>query len=150
GDRTGSGKGTSMMHPADTAPDQAPPPARGWWPLLKRLLTWAFFGVIGYFIVRYAQGVKWDQVWASITSLPWQVLAGAAALSALSLALYSCFDLLGRHYTGHKLPTRRVMKINFISYAFNLNLGSLVGAVAFRFRMYSRSGLKYAAITRIM
>jgi len=139
-----------MSQPADTAPEQAPPPARGWWPRLTRLLTWAFFGVVGYFIIRYAQGVRWDQVWASITGMPLPVLAGAAALSALSLTLYSCFDLLGRHYTGHALSTSRVMKINFISYAFNLNLGSLVGGVAFRFRMYSRSGLNYATITRIM
>jgi hypothetical protein len=33
------------------------------------------------------------------------------------------------------------MGVTFISYAFNLNLGSLVGGVAFRYRLYSRLGL---------
>jgi uncharacterized membrane protein YbhN (UPF0104 family) len=42
------------------------------------------------------------------------------------------------------------MLVTFTSYAFNLNLGSLVGGVAFRFRLYSRLGLKPGAITRIM
>lgn len=133
------------------APGTASPRPPGvWWPRIKRVLTIAFFIVVAVFIVRYARGVKWGQVWASILATPWQTLAAAAALCAASHALYACFDLLGRHYTGHNLSTRRVWKINLISYAFNLNLGSLVGAVAFRFRMYSRSGLDNATITRIM
>ena len=32
------------------------------------------------------------------------------------------------------------MTVTFVSYVFNLNLGSLVGGVAFRYRLYSRLG----------
>jgi uncharacterized membrane protein YbhN (UPF0104 family) len=42
------------------------------------------------------------------------------------------------------------MAVNFISYAFNLCLGSLVGGVAFRYRLYSKLGLKTGVITRIV
>ncbi|TFY97975.1 lysylphosphatidylglycerol synthase domain-containing protein [Ramlibacter rhizophilus] len=136
-----------MNAPADAAPVGTARPA---WARVKRALALLLFLVVAVIIVRYARGVKWDQVWASITGLPWQVLLACSALTAASFTLYSSFDLLGRHYTGHKLPTRRVMKINFISYAFNLNVGAFVGAVAFRFRLYSRLGLNNATITRIM
>ena len=46
---------------------------------------------------------------------------------------------------GTRCATRKVMGVNFISYAFNLNLGSLVGGVAFRYRLYSRLGLDNGA-----
>jgi hypothetical protein len=42
------------------------------------------------------------------------------------------------------------MTVTFVSYAFNLNLGSLVGGVAFRYRLYSRLGLRTGVIARIM
>ena len=41
------------------------------------------------------------------------------------------------------------MAVTFISYVFNLNLGSLVGALALRFRLYSRLGLTYGVIARV-
>jgi hypothetical protein len=53
-------------------------------------------------------------------------------------------------YFVNGLPVRKVMQVNFISYAFNLNLGSLIGGVAFRYRMYSRLGLATATITRVL
>ena len=43
-----------------------------------------------------------------------------------------------------------MLRITFISYMFNLNLGSLVGGVAFRYRLYSRQGLDTGVITRVM
>ena len=75
---------------------------------------------------------------------------GAALLAVASHLLYSCFDLIGRRYTGHDLPTLTVMAVNFVSYAFNLCIGSLVGGVGFRYRLYSRLGLKKGVITRIV
>src|ERR1044071_7030299 len=64
---------------------------------------------------------------------------------------FTCITLrTGRRYTGHRLPVRQVMSVNFISYAFNLNFGSLVGGIAFRYRLYSRLGLDYATITRVL
>ena len=117
---------------------------------LLRALVLGFFAWVAWFGVRHALAVDWPGVGRAITGTPLPVLLQAAALAAASHALYSCFDLLGRHYTGHGLPVRQVMAVNFISYAFNLNLGSLVGGVALRLRMYSRLGLKGPVITQVV
>ena len=121
-----------------------------WWPWTKRVLTFAFFALVAWFSVVYARTVDWDEVWRNIVDTPRRVLLTAIGGVLASYALYCSFDLLGRHYTGHELPRRTVRLVNFISYAFNLNMGSLVGSVAFRYRLYGRLGLGMATITRIM
>ncbi|HEY0887100.1 MAG TPA: lysylphosphatidylglycerol synthase domain-containing protein [Ramlibacter sp.] len=123
---------------------------RAWWPWFKRGLTLLFFVAVAVLLVRYARTLDWKDVFDSVRALPAPALLLAIGLAAASHLLYSCFDLLGRHYTGHALRTRTVMAVNFISYAFNLCLGSLVGGVAFRYRLYSRLGLKTGVITRIV
>lgn len=120
------------------------------WPWLRRVLGFAFLALVGGLLVKYAVGVDWDEVRDSVAQLPRSVLVQAALLCALSHAVYSCLDLFGRSYTRHRLPLPQVLQVNFISYAFNLNMGTLVGGVAFRYRLYSRLGLSYAVITRVL
>ena len=124
--------------------------SHAWWPWIKRGLSWLFFAAVAALLVRYGRTVDWDDVLASLHDLPAPALLAAVVLAAASHLLYSCFDLIGRHYTGHDLPTRTVMTVNFISYAFNLCIGSIVGGVGFRYRLYSRLGLKPSVITRIV
>ncbi len=121
-----------------------------WWTWLKRGATFVFFVLVAGLLVSQARNIEWGQVLTSLEDYPLTAAWGAVALMLASFTLYSCFDLLGRHYTSHQLPTPTVMLVTFVSYAFNLNLGSLVGGVAFRFRLYSRLGLRNGAITRIM
>lgn len=123
---------------------------RAWWPWLKRALLALFFAFVTFMIVRFALQVDWPEVWASVRALPRGVLLAAAGFALLSHLLYSCFDLIGRRYTSHGLATRRVMQVGFISYAFNLNMGSAVGGVGFRLRLYSRMGLTYGHIARVV
>lgn len=120
------------------------------WSAARRVLTVAFFLGVGWLLVSHASEIDWREVASSLQQLPLPVLAVAAAMALASHLLISCFDLLGRHYTGHRLPAPTVVGVNAISYAFNLNLGSLVGGVAFRFRLYSRLGLRNGVIARIM
>ncbi|HJV73762.1 MAG TPA: lysylphosphatidylglycerol synthase domain-containing protein [Noviherbaspirillum sp.] len=124
--------------------------SKPWWPWLKRLLTCVFFALVAYLLFVQVRSVNWDDVIASLRRRPKENLLSAAVLAAASYALYSCFDLLGRHITGHHLRLRQVMTINFISYAFNLNLGALVGGLAFRYRLYSQFGLDAGVITRVV
>ncbi|MEJ6021339.1 lysylphosphatidylglycerol synthase domain-containing protein [Ramlibacter sp. PS4R-6] len=121
-----------------------------WWTWVKRGLSIAFFGAVLWLLVRYARNLDWQEVWDSVTEIPVSTLALAIGLAALSHLLYSCFDLIGRKYTGHTLPVPTVMAVNFVSYAFNLCIGSIVGGVGFRYRLYSRLGLKNGVITRIV
>lgn len=124
--------------------------ARAWWPWARRIATLLFFALVVWLLFKQARTIDWSEVWTAVAEHPVRSLLLAGLLAALSHLLYSSFDLLGRHYTGHGLPTFTVMLTTFISYAFNLNLGSLVGGVAFRFRLYSRLGLDNARIGRIL
>ena len=125
-------------------------PAAGGWPLVKRAAAWLFFAAVLALIVRQARTIDWSEVLDALRAIPRPALLAAAALAACSHLLYSTFDLLGRRMTGHRLGTRIVMRVTFISYAFNLNLGALVGGVAFRYRLYSRLGLDNLTITRVL
>lgn len=123
---------------------------RAWWPWTRRLLTLAFFAAVGYLLFTQARNVDWDEVVAAIRRRPASDMLVALAFAAGSYVLYSCFDLFGRHITGHGLAVPKVMTVNFVSYAFNLNMGALVGGVAFRYRLYSRLGLDTPTTTRVV
>lgn len=130
----------------------AHPPAthRRVWPLVKRGAAIAFFALVAWLLVHHARALDWDAVGDALQALPVPALLLAALLAAASHTLYSTFDLFGRHLTGHDLPTRRVMGITFISYAFNLNFGALVGGIAFRYRLYARHGQRHAQTTQVL
>ncbi|MGH8848914.1 MAG: lysylphosphatidylglycerol synthase transmembrane domain-containing protein, partial [Polaromonas sp.] len=123
---------------------------KAWWPWLKRGATTVFFVLVAGLLVSLARTIEWHQVLTSLRHYPLTAAWGAVLLALASFTLYSCFDLLGRHYIGHTLSAPTVMAVTFVSYAFNLNLGSAVGGVAFRFRLYSRLGLRNGVIARIM
>lgn len=125
-------------------------PQRAWWPWAMRGLALVFVSFVGYMLYQYARDIEWSRVGDSLRALPTAVLATAAALAACSHLLYSTFDLLGRRYTGHTLATPTVMGVTFTSYAFNLNLGSIVGGVGLRYRLYSRLGLRGGTITCVL
>ena len=133
-------------------PDHQPPKGsqRPWWLWLKRGATTLFFGLVAWLLISQARHIDWQEVLTSLQAYPLKAAGIAVLLAAASFTLYSCFDLLGRRYTGHTLGTLTVMTVTFVSYVFNLNLGSLVGGVAFRYRLYSRPGLKTGLITRVM
>lgn len=120
------------------------------WHRAKRIAAWVFFALVVFLVVRQARTIDWRNVLASVREIPLPMLLAAAGLAACSHALYSTYDLLGRRMTGHRLRTGPVMSVTFISYAFNLNLGALVGGVAFRYRLYSRLGLDSNTITRVL
>ena len=123
---------------------------RPWWPGLRRLLLLAFLSGVGYLIWRQAQSVAWAEVWQSVRAYPARTLVLCGLLAVLSFGIYSSFDLIGRHYTGHRVARRAVVAVTFVCYVFNLNLGSLVGGLAFRFRLYSRLGLDYGQISQVL
>ncbi|MBS0341572.1 MAG: UPF0104 family protein [Proteobacteria bacterium] len=134
--------------------EPAPPPLkltqRAWWPWARRGAALVFVLAVAALLLRQARTIDWPAVVDAIRDLPLRVVLSAAAVAACSHALYSTYDLLGRHLTRHRLGTGTVMSVAFISYAFNLNLGSTVGGIGFRFRLYSRLGLKAPDITRIV
>jgi uncharacterized membrane protein YbhN (UPF0104 family) len=124
--------------------------SKAWWPWTRRALSLLFFAAVVVLLVRYGRHIDWGDVIQSLRDTPRPALLAAIGLAAASHLLYSCFDLIGRRYTGHNLRTITVMAVTFVSYAFNLSIGSLVGGVGFRYRLYSRLGLNNGVITRIV
>lgn len=118
--------------------------------MLKRVALAAFYLLVAVLLFKLARRVDWAQAWAALCALPPATLLAAAGFAVASHALYATYDLIGRHETGHGLRRRAVLAVGFTSYAFNLNLGALVGGVAFRYRLYARLGLPADVTTRIL
>lgn len=125
-------------------------------PLFKRLQRWGkpaltliLLIVIPVLLYMQLRNTDWQEVGDALKDYPLWVLALGALVALASYLNYSCYDLLGRHYTGHRLPVRQVLPLVFVCYAFNLNLNALVGGIALRFRLYSRLGLDIPTITRV-
>jgi len=115
-----------------------------------RIGFYVFLAAAAVLLVRAARAIDWGEVSAAIAGYDRFTLAVALLLSATSYLVYCGYDLAARRYAHHKLATRRVMLIAFTSYAFSLNIGAVVGGAGFRLRLYLRSGLGVAAITRII
>jgi hypothetical protein len=110
----------------------------------------AFLAVLCWLLADYLKHIDWAGVRRALAAYQPLTLAGAAVLVAASHFTYACYDLLGKRYAHHRLPARRVLGVAFVSYAFNLNLGTLVGGVGFRLRLYHRLGLGAAQIGRVI
>nr|WP_145546614.1 lysylphosphatidylglycerol synthase domain-containing protein [Variovorax boronicumulans] len=135
---------------AETTPRRPALRSRAWWPWLRKGFWAAFFALLAYLLVNQARSIAWNEVVQTLRDLPLPVLLAAGGLACASHLLYATFDLLGRRAVGHRLPAPQVMLVTFISYAFNLNMGALVGGVASRYRLYGRLGLGEMQVTRIM
>jgi glycosyltransferase 2 family protein len=120
------------------------------WPWIKRIGGGLFLLVVIGLLVRYARNVDWLRVKESVLALPRPVLLQALCFAVVSHAVYSLMDVVGWHYTGHHMRRYQVMLVSFISYAFNLNLGSLVGGIGLRYRLYTNHDVRYGNITRIV
>jgi len=136
--------------PAASATRAPPRWWQGQWQWLRRLLLVGFALLVLALLASSARDMDWAGAWRALRGYGAPTLLLAGVLAALSHALYGSFDLLGRHYTGHRLSTARVWATAFVSYAFNLNLGSLVGGFGLRLRLYSRAGLRAGVIGRII
>lgn len=120
------------------------------WRWAKRLLTLCFFILVPVLLFVLVKNLDWQEVSKALRGYSSGILLAAVGVSALSYAVYSSFDLIGRAYTKHGLPARQVLPLTFVCYAFTLNLSSWVGGVALRYRLYSRLGLKVSTITRVL
>ena len=123
---------------------------RRWWPWLRRVLLGGFLLAVAVLLWRQARTVEWPTVLDAVRAYPAATLLAGAALAAGSYALYCSFDVLAKHYVGHRLASRRVLAVAFVAYAFNLNMGALIGGAGFRYRLYSQRGLEPGDITRVL
>lgn len=116
----------------------------------KRLLTVFFFILVPVLLFMLVKNLEWNEVVQALQSYSMPMLLACVGITAVSFTLFASYDLLGRAYTGHHLPAKQILPLTFVCYAFNLNLSSWVGAIALRYRLYSRLGLGVATVTRIL
>ncbi|MFY9477261.1 MAG: lysylphosphatidylglycerol synthase transmembrane domain-containing protein [Pseudomonadota bacterium] len=131
---------------AEEGSQTAASPTKPWTRWLGVVFALAVVGMLAW----AARRVDWQAVLQALKSMPVDVMAMAAGVSLLSYLLYSAYDLIGRAWIGHKLAWWRVLSVTAVSYAFNLNLGMLVGGLGIRYRLYSRLGLRGGQIGRIL
>ncbi len=130
--------------------DPAPSRWRRAWPRVRQVLLIAFALAVLGLIAWRAREIDWNDVLGALRALPLTTVALAAAVAFAAHAAYVSYDLLARRYTGHRLGIGQTLAVAGVSFAFNLNLGALVGGVALRYRLYSRFGLDASVITRIV
>ena len=117
---------------------------------LKRLLTAALLALVAYLVVKNAREMDWAAVWEGLRSYGPQSILVAIAIALPGQLACACFDLVGRHATGHRLAVPRTMLVSYTGYYFSLNLGALVGGLAFRYRLYVPHGFRPLQIGQII
>ena len=120
------------------------------WLRVRRWLLPLFALAVFGLLMSNAHKVDWAGAWQAVKRYPPGLLLGVLGLSLASHWLYGCFDLIGRLHTRHRLPVLQTWAIAVTSYAFTLNLGSLVGGVATRARLYSKAGLDEVTIAQVL
>jgi hypothetical protein len=110
-------------------------------------LLWA---VVAGVIYHRARDIEWDRAWEALHDYSGKTIATAFALATAAHMVSTCYDLFGRRYVGHSLSRRLTVPICFVGYTFTLNLGSIVGGVGFRYRLYTRFGLETGQIAQII
>jgi uncharacterized membrane protein YbhN (UPF0104 family) len=120
------------------------------WTWLKRTALAAWVAAIAWLVVSQAREMDWAKVHEALLSFDARTIAIAFALSVPAVLACASFDLVGRHATGLGLPVPRVMLISYTGYYFSLNLGALVGGLAFRYRLYMPYGLPGMTISQVI
>jgi len=139
----------TLAKPARRAAPPQPRSRRGVWRWGRHVLMAVFLVGVGLLLADQARSIEWSRVLQSLRAYAPGTLAAAAGLSVVSHLLFGGFDQLGRRYVGHGLRPMQVAAVAGICYAFTLNLGALVGGIAFRYRLYSRLGLSTPDITKV-
>lgn len=127
-----------------------PPFSDRTWRYVKRTVLVAWVAGIGWLVVVQARDMDWGQVLDALLSFDATRIIVGFALAIPAVLAAASFDLVGRHATGHDLPVGRVMLISYTGYYFSLNLGALVGGLAFRYRLYMPYGLSGMTISQII
>ena len=125
-------------------------PNNPWMRWGKRALTLFFLLAVPALLYMLARNLDWGEVRQALSDYSMQTLLVGALIACASYLVFGCYDLLGRHYSRHRLPARQVLPVAMVCYAFNLNFTTWIGGVAMRYRLYMRLGLSASTVTRIL
>jgi hypothetical protein len=131
--------------------------SRPWWPVATRTFWTVFALLTMVLIVRLGSELDWAGAFDALARVPAAALWPALLCAVGGHLIYATYEMLGRplapprRRAGERpVAVRWMMVVGFVSFAFKLNLGTLVGGVALRYRLYDRLGLKMEETTRIL
>lgn len=119
------------------------------WTKLRTVLTTLFLIVVVFLIGTAAWRVEWAEVLEAMAQVPVHALALAGLLTLASYLVYAAFDLIGKCYVGHGLSSLRTYLSGLIVYAFIMSLGSSLGGLGLRLRLYTQQGVSPGKATRV-
>lgn len=111
------------------------------WRRFVRVAPWLLAAVVLTLVLRQALTLDWQAAFTALYSLPWTVIAAAAAVAVAAHAAHASYDLVARRVVGHGASALRSVAIGAVSFALTLNFGALIGGVAVRLRLYRRAGV---------
>ena len=115
------------------------------------LITIIFFILVGYLFYQRISVIDFNEVKNGFAHIKASVVILAVGLVMMNYLILSSFDYFAfRHFGPHFMRYPRVIYSAFICYAFNLNIGSLVGGLGFRYRIYSRWGVSSKKVPNII
>lgn len=117
---------------------------------IKRALTFAFFILVCYLLIDHAKEIEWQKVFETFRETKISTLLIGFVIGFLCYSAYAAYDLFGRYLLKLRTSAFSTWLAAWISYSCNLNLGAIVGSVAFRYRLYSRLGVSSADVTKIL
>jgi uncharacterized membrane protein YbhN (UPF0104 family) len=112
-------------------------------------LTGVFFAAVIWLLRDELRALDPRAVWAVLRATSAPRIAASFALTAVSYAVVASYDRLASRLVGVRLPAALGFSIPFVSYAFNFNIGAIVGALGFRYRLYTRAGVDSGRIAAI-
>lgn len=118
--------------------------------LALRVVGFGLVALTVWLVAEIVRETDWQAVQAALRQRHAADIALIAGLALASHALYGFIDIFGARALHLRLPGRRVWLTATSSYACNLNLGSLLGAAALRFKLYGRQGVGVADISRLI
>jgi glycosyltransferase 2 family protein len=124
---------------------------RGWRRYASVLIAIAALSLAGFLLYRTLSRYSLDDLVASVTAVPLQRLARAAAFAAASYLCLTGFDYFALRYAGRPLPYRKAALASFTSLSLGHNIGfAFLSSGAVRYRFYSRWGLDTGDVAKVI
>jgi uncharacterized membrane protein YbhN (UPF0104 family) len=121
------------------------------WAWVVRCVIAAAICGAGILLYRTLREYSFDELLDSLRSFPLARLGGAAAFAVASYTCLSGFDFLALRYVGKPLPYPKAALASFTSLSIGHNIGvSALSSGAIRYRFYSRWGLSFADVAKLI
>ncbi len=124
-------------------------PRSSHWHWLLRLLLPAGMLLFAFLLLNAVDQLDWVDIRTALLRLESRQIWGGIMLTLVTYAAASSYELLSKAHERHPTRTRSCLAIGFVAYSIAINLSSLLGNWAARYRLYARQGIGFRKTTRI-